>query len=57
VRRENNMRKFVVGFMLVMLAATVSGCIFEPYGGGGWGQDGRGEREGHAEHEGHGDRR
>lgn len=51
------MRKFVVGFLLVMLAATVSGCIFEPYGGGGWGQDGRGEREGHAEHEGHGDRR
>ena len=51
------MRKFVVGFMLVTLAATMSGCIFEPYDGGGWGQDGRGEREGHAGHEGHGDRR
>ena len=45
------MSKFVVGFMLIMLAATVSGCILEPYGGGG---GGRGEG---GEHESHGDRR
>ena len=48
------MRKLIVGFMLIMLAATVSGCIFEPYGGGGGGREGRGER---GEHESHGDRR
>jgi|HubBroStandDraft_6_1064221.scaffolds.fasta_scaffold160697_2 hypothetical protein len=48
------MRKFVVGFMLIMLAATVSGCILEPYGGGGGGRGEGGER---GEHESHGDRR
>jgi hypothetical protein len=47
------MHKLVVGFMLIMLAATVSGCFIEPYpyrdGGGGYGR--------HEGHEGHGDRR
>jgi hypothetical protein len=48
------MRKFVVGSILIMLAATVSGCFIEPYGNGGGGHEVRGER---GEHEGHGDRR
>jgi hypothetical protein len=36
------MRKFVVGFMLIMLADPVSGCFFEPepYRGGGEGREG-----------------
>jgi hypothetical protein len=38
------MRKFVVGFMLIMLADPVSGCFFEPepYRGGGEDREGRG---------------
>ena len=47
------MRKLVVGFMLIMLAATVSGCFIEPYSYRGEG----GGYCGHEGHEGHGDRR